>query len=56
MRAALDAAREKRLYDRVLHINGREEKAYRLDRWSVVILPLLFCGWRAWAVWSAVRH
>jgi hypothetical protein len=30
VRAALDAARKQQLYDRVLHINGREERAYAL--------------------------
>lgn len=39
-----------------LEVSGREERAFRIDRWSVVILPLLFFGWSAWAVWSAVRH
>ena len=39
-----------------LEVSGREEQAYRIDRWSVVILPLLFFGWSAWAVLGALRH
>jgi len=36
-----------------LEVTDREEMAYRIDRWSLGLLPVAFYGWAAWEVW---RH
>jgi hypothetical protein len=38
-----------------LEVSGREELAFRIDRWCLIILPLLFYGWVAWSIFRAVR-
>lgn len=36
-------------------VNGREELAYKIDRFVLILMPLLFYGWAAWAVFSVLR-
>jgi hypothetical protein len=38
-----------------LEVSEREELAYRIDRYAVVLLPLLFYGWAAYLIWHSVR-
>ena len=38
-----------------LEVRGNEELAFRIDHWSLGILPVLFYGWVAWAILSANR-
>lgn len=38
-----------------LEVSGREQLAFRIDRICLVVLPTLFYGWVAWAVWEATR-
>jgi hypothetical protein len=38
-----------------LEVSGREELAYRIDRICLVVFPVLFYGWVAWAVWAALH-
>jgi hypothetical protein len=38
-----------------LEVSGREELAYRIDRYAVVLLPLLFYGWAAYLIWRSLR-
>jgi hypothetical protein len=38
-----------------LEVSGREELAFRIDRWCVVLLPLAFFGWSAWEIWRSLR-
>ena len=38
-----------------LEVRGREELAFRVDHWCLTILPLLFYGWVAWAIFKATR-
>ena len=38
-----------------LEVRGREELAFRIDHWSLAILPLLFYGWVAWAIFRATH-
>ena len=33
-----------------LEVHGREELAFRIDHWSLAILPILFYGWVVWAM------
>lgn len=37
-----------------LEVNGREELAYRIDRYCLAIFPLGYFGWAAWEVWKAL--
>jgi len=36
-------------------VSGREELAFRIDRYAVVLLPLLFYGWAAYLIWRSLR-
>jgi hypothetical protein len=36
-------------------VTGREQLAFRIDRWCLVLFPLAFYGWAAWAILKAVR-
>jgi hypothetical protein len=36
-------------------VHGREELAFRIDHWSLAILPILFYGWVVWAIVRATR-
>jgi hypothetical protein len=38
-----------------LEVSGREETAFRIDRWCLVLLPLAFFGWAAWEIWRSLR-
>ncbi len=38
-----------------LEVSGREEQAFKIDRWCLLILPLMFYGWVAWSIFRAVR-
>lgn len=38
-----------------LEVSGREELAFRIDRWCLVLLPLGFFGWSAWEIWRSLR-
>ncbi|MGL6112417.1 MAG: hypothetical protein ACRC2B_20165 [Rubrivivax sp.] len=38
-----------------LEVSGHKKLAYRIDRICLVVFPLLFYGWVAWAVWAALR-
>jgi hypothetical protein len=38
-----------------LEVRGREELAFKIDHWCVVILPLLFYGWAAWVIFKVTR-
>jgi hypothetical protein len=38
-----------------LEVTEREELAFRIDRYCLVLLPLAFFGWAAWEVWRALR-
>ena len=38
-----------------LEVGGREELAYKIDRYCVLLLPLLFYGWSAWEIWRSLR-
>jgi hypothetical protein len=39
-----------------LETRGQEALALRIDRLSLVVLPLLFYGWAAWAIWNALSR
>lgn len=39
-----------------LEVGGREELAFRIDRWCVVLMPLAFFGWALFEVWRSLRH
>lgn len=39
-----------------IEVSGREDLALRIDRWCVVVLPLLFYGWALWACWRTLRR
>jgi hypothetical protein len=38
-----------------LEVGGREELAFKIDRYCLVLLPLAFFGWAAWEVWRSLR-
>lgn len=38
-----------------LEVIGREERAFRIDHWCLVIFPIAFYGWAALEIWRAVR-
>ena len=38
-----------------LEVSGREELAFRIDHWSLAILPVLFYGWVVWSILRATR-
>jgi len=38
-----------------LEVTGREELAFRIDHYCVVLFPLAFYGWAAFVVWGALR-
>lgn len=38
-----------------LEVSGREETAFRIDHWCLVIFPIAFYGWAAIEIWRAVR-
>jgi hypothetical protein len=38
-----------------LEVHEREDLAFRIDHWCLAILPLLFYGWVAWVIISAVQ-
>lgn len=38
-----------------LEVRGREELAFRIDHWSLAILPILFYGWVVWAIVRATH-
>lgn len=38
-----------------LELSGQEQRAYRIDRWSLAILPVAFFSWAAWAIWRALH-
>ena len=38
-----------------LEVSEREELAFRIDHWSLAILPLMFYGWVLWAIVRANR-
>jgi hypothetical protein len=38
-----------------LEVSGREDLAFRIDHWSLAILPVLFYGWVVWAIFAANR-
>jgi hypothetical protein len=38
-----------------LEVHGREELAFRIDHWSLAILPVLFYGWVAWIIFRATH-
>lgn len=38
-----------------LEVSGREEAAFRIDHWCLVLFPILFYGWAAWEIWQAAR-
>jgi hypothetical protein len=38
-----------------LEVSGREELAFKIDRWCLVVLPLVFYGWMVWAIFRAAR-
>lgn len=35
-------------------VTGREELAFRIDHWCLVLFPVLFFGWAAWEIKSAL--
>ncbi len=39
-----------------LEVTEREELAFKIDRYAVVALPLLFYGWAALLIWRSVRQ
>ncbi len=38
-----------------LEVKGNEEKAFKIDHWCVVVMPLVFYGWVAWEIYRATR-
>lgn len=38
-----------------LETHERETLAFRIDHWSLAVLPVLFYGWAAWAIITAAR-
>lgn len=36
-----------------LEVSEREELAFKIDHWSLALLPLLFYGWMGWAIYRA---
>jgi hypothetical protein len=38
-----------------LEVTGREELAFKLDRYCLVLMPLAFFGWAAFEVWRSLR-
>jgi hypothetical protein len=38
-----------------LEVGGREELAFKIDRYCVVLMPLAFFGWSAWEIWRSLR-
>lgn len=36
-------------------VTGREELAFKIDRIVLVLMPLLFYGWSAWAIYGAMH-
>ena len=38
-----------------LEVHGREELAFRIDHWCLAVMPVLFYGWVAWAIFAAMR-
>jgi hypothetical protein len=38
-----------------LEVSGREELAFKIDRWCLIVMPLIFYGWVGWAVFKAAR-
>nr|WP_316643613.1 hypothetical protein [uncultured Roseateles sp.] len=38
-----------------LEVTDREELAFRIDHYCLVVFPLLFYGWAAYVVWGALR-
>lgn len=38
-----------------LEVTGREELAFRIDHYCVVLFPVAFYGWAAYVVWGALR-
>jgi hypothetical protein len=38
-----------------LEVTGREELAFKIDRYCLVLLPLAFFGWAAFEVWRSLR-
>jgi 1-acyl-sn-glycerol-3-phosphate acyltransferase len=38
-----------------LEVRGREELAFRIDRWCLLVMPLLFYGWVAWSIFKSAR-
>jgi hypothetical protein len=39
-----------------LEVGGKEERAFRIDHWCLGVLPLLFFGWSAFAIWRTLHH
>lgn len=38
-----------------LEVSGREELAFKIDHWSLAILPILFYGWVVWTISRAMH-
>lgn len=38
-----------------LEVRDREDLAFKIDHWSLAILPLLFYGWMGWAIYRAAH-
>lgn len=38
-----------------LEVHEREELAFKIDHWCLIVLPLAFYGWVAWAIFKAAR-
>lgn len=38
-----------------LEVHEREELAFKIDHWCLIVLPLMFYGWVAWVIFKAAR-
>lgn len=38
-----------------IELSGDEKRAFRIDHWSLGIMPTLFFGWVAWTIWRALH-
>jgi hypothetical protein len=38
-----------------LEVSGREELAFKIDHWCLVVLPMLFYGWVGFTIYRAMR-
>lgn len=39
-----------------IEVSGREELAFKIDRYCVVLMPLAFFGWAGWEIWRSLRN